>query len=215
LINFQVLQAEPTTLEDVIRVARVAEEAIGATRGINNDSAVADLTKTVAVLPENTSTSPGVHQTTVSTGNERERSSSPSPRQSDQRESYQRYNNNSNSQRYQNNRRYEPRQYNSRQRTSDNFDPSHTPPERQQRYNDYRYDDRRQQRPHPYDDCASTRQVQSGNDGNMCGNCGYIHEYDNCFAENLECFKCKRRGHILRMCRSNRPQRSHNESIRP
>ena len=41
--------------------------------------------------------------------------------------------------------------------------------------------------------------------GKSCGRCGKSHPKDKCPAQDLECHKCKKKGHFYKMCRSGKP----------
>ena len=41
--------------------------------------------------------------------------------------------------------------------------------------------------------------------GKSCGRCGKSHPNDKCPAQDLECHKCKKKGHFYKMCRSGNP----------
>ena len=194
-IRLHVLQSSASDLDSVVRAARVAEAALAASTPPDD---VKDLTAQVARLVAKFDAVPSTVaavETTYPTGDptssrrvqftesDQPRSSSrrlsPDRRlEDDDRRRRPRERSLSPSARWQNEGRSPQRYY-----TNTGFRPSSRPSGFDERRPSTRSDDREQQR--------------------NCGKCGRFHSSrDVCFAQNLTCFKCSRRDHLAKLCRS-------------
>jgi uncharacterized protein (DUF2267 family) len=209
-IKQHVLQADPKTLEDITKAARIAEVAYTSTRA---DNKVADLTKQVTELVQH------LKKSTISSIQTAHRSRSPSPRRVHFDENAKTSQGSLNAD-YE---RAEIQRSQQRQQKSEN----------QARRESYRPDDR--QKPILTNNYRSTQPQQSTDfhwrqsqtfakmdnrpryqldshqnhptEGERhCGNCGVLYYFDHaCRAIGKQCFHCRKTGHFSKVCRS-KPQ---------
>jgi len=174
-IKLHVLQSGAATLEAVIKAAKVAEAAITAA-GETTSAEVTKLTQQVGELLDQLKKAPPTVNAVAAVPPR-----TPSPRRVHFGDTE-----NDNSRR--DDRSYaRPNEQSYRPRPA----PDVTRP-------NYRQQPERQQ-PNFYN---NNRQARGENPG--CGNCGRNHAPDRryCFASNLECYNCLKRGHVSRFCRS-------------
>ena len=187
-IRLHVLQSSASDLESVIRAARVAEAALAASTPPDD---VKDLTAQVARLiakfDSSTSTVAAVEPSQPRddlassrrvrfAGRERrDRPASPSDRNSSP---------------------FSDRRLDDGERYRQRAERSPSPLAR------WRDEDRSPQQHYTRSSSTQGRRSEDRRQHN-CGNCGRSHGFRNvCFAQNLSCFKCSKRGHVARLCRS-------------
>ena len=178
-IRTYVLQNDHTTIDNIIRHAKVAEIANAGTA--ETDKTVADLSRTVTLLAEQLSTRD---------------TKSPAPVRSAVANVDQQHNTR---RRPQSTASY--RQFDNRRQTSTNWTrqvPRPSTPQQQ-----------RQLRRPGYQQPQRVDRTNDGNNAwtPQCGNCLTLHSRGQCPAYGLVCFFCNRKNHIARACRSRaRPQ---------
>lgn len=207
-IKLYVLQANPKTLDDVIKAARIAEIAFTST---TTDNQVADLTKQVSQLVD------ALKKSSVNAVQTSSRSRTPSPRRVhfvdmperstgayDSRQPAERQR-----QPHQQSIENQPRercQVDSYRRISNNFitaDRGRHSPTRDTFYSQQPSATTLYSRPRPQPEVRTNR---SGGVERRCGNCGAFYYYEHvCRAVTKQCFYCHKTGHLANVCRS-RPQ---------